>query len=412
LKAPEFSLPDLAGKMHSLSMVHGGFALLNFWAVSAPVCRDQLRLLDQRSQSLQILSINVDNPADAQAARSLATQEKLSFPVLFATEDVAGIYNIIYRYLFDRRRDLAIPTSFLLDKEGMIVKVYQGPIDPQRLLQDARSVPATAESRRQKALPFAGATYQGAFQRNDFTYGVALFQHGYLEQAAESFQQVIAAKPEDPEGYYNLGTLNLRRNDLKQARYFLEQTLKLRPNYPEAWNNLGMIAAQEGQPEEAVKNFQQSLLLRPSYGTALLNLGNIYRRQKSFAQAQELLNQALAVQPDDPEVNYSLGMLYAQQGQMQQASDYLHRAVDLRPDYPEALNNLGVLYVRGQDYAKAEEAFKTCLRVAPNFDQSYMNLARLYVLRNDKQRAREVLQELLQRQPENPGAKQALEMLP
>jgi Flp pilus assembly protein TadD len=40
-----------------------------------------------------------------------------------------------------------------------------------------------------------------------------------------------------------------------------------------------------------------------------------------------------------------------------------------------------------------------------------MNLARLYVLRNDKQQAREVLEELLQLQPENPGAKQALGML-
>ena len=55
---------------------------------------------------------------DAQKARSFAAQERFSFPVLFATEDVAGIYNIIYRYLFDRRRDLAIPTSFLLDQGG------------------------------------------------------------------------------------------------------------------------------------------------------------------------------------------------------------------------------------------------------------------------------------------------------
>jgi Flp pilus assembly protein TadD len=89
----------------------------------------------------------------------------------------------------------------------------------------------------------------------------------------------------------------------------------------------------------------------------------------------------------------------------------LQRAVELRPDYPEALNNLGVLFVRGQDYAKAEEQFKTCIRVAPSFDQSYLNLARLYALRNDKEQARQVLQELLHLQPENAGAKQALEMM-
>jgi Flp pilus assembly protein TadD/peroxiredoxin len=411
LQAPEFSLPDVAGNMRALKSWRGGFVLLNFWATKSQLCSDQLRLLQRHSRGLQVVAVNVDEGADTEKARSFAAQEKFSFPVVFATQDVAGVYNIIYRYLFDRRRDLAIPTSFLVDKEGMIVKVYQGPIDPLRLLEDVRSAPTTAAERKQKALPFGGEIYQGAFQRNDFTYGVALFQHGYLDQAAESFQQVVAAKPDDAEAYYNLGTLNLRRNDFKEARSYLEQTLKLKPNYPEAWNNLGMIAAQEGHPEEAVKNFQQSLLLRPGYGTALLNLGNIYRRQRSFEKAQEFLDQAAAIEPDDPEVNYSLGMLYAQQGQTPRAAEYLQRAVALRPDYPEALNNLGVLFVHGQDYATAEEEFKRCIRVAPGFDQSYLNLARLYALRNDKAQAREVLQELLRLQPENSGARQALGML-
>jgi len=75
------------------------------------------------------------------------------------------------------------------------------------------------------------------------------------------------------------------------------------------------------------------------------------------------------------------------------------------------LNNLGVLFVRGQDYSKAEEQFKTCIRVVPAFDQSYLNLARLYAMRSDKEKAREVLQELLHIQPQNPSARQALEML-
>jgi Flp pilus assembly protein TadD/peroxiredoxin len=390
--------------------------LLNFWATTAPLCHDQLRLLHRSRQALpakqlEILAVNLDEASDVSAARSFAVQENFSFPILFATEDVAGIYNIIYRHLFDRRRDLDLPTSFLVDREGMIVKVYQGPIDPKSLLEDVRSVPITTADRMKKAIPFHGELYQGAFTRNDFTFGVALFQHGYLDQAAESFQQVVTAKPNDPEGYYNLGTLNLRRNDFAQALKYLEQTLKLRPNYPEAWNNLGMMAAQEGRPEEAIQDFQQSLSLRPSYAVALLNLGNVYRRQGAYAKAEECLTHALDIQPDDPEVNYNLGMLFAQQSQMEQASDYLRKAVELRPDYPEALNNLGVLLVRNQDYSKAEEQFRTCIRLAPAFDQSYLNLARLYAMRSDKEKATEVLQKLLLIQPQNRNALQALKML-
>jgi len=416
LKAPAFSLPDLAGNPRQLRSFQGGLALLYFWSAASPLCRDQLKRLDRRraalsASHLQVLAVNVDTAADAPAARSFATQQKFSFPVLFSTEEISGIYNITYRHLFDRRRDLGIPVFFLLDKQGMVVKVYQGPLDLRHLAEDAASLPGTPAERMKKAIPFAGDLYQGPFQRNDFTYGVAFFQHGYLEQAAESFLEVVAAKPDDPDAYYNLGTLSLRRNDFPQARLYLEQTLKLRPNHPEAWNNLGMMAAQQGHPDEAIQDFRQSLQLRPGYAIALLNLGNVYRRQRDFAKAGESLTRALQIQPDDPEISYSLGMLYAQQNQMQSAAEYLQKAVELRPDYPEAWNNLGVLYVRAQDYSKAEEQFRNCIRLVPGFDQSYLNLARLYAMRSNKEKAREVLRELLRIQPGNRDAVQAMEML-
>jgi Flp pilus assembly protein TadD/peroxiredoxin len=415
LKAPELSLPDLAGTTQSLQALKGSFVLLSFWAAEPQESREQLIGLHRRwpdlDGRLKVLAINVDTQDQTESARSFATQQGFSFPVLFATEETAGVYNIIYRYLFDRRRDLAIPTSFLVDKGGMIVKVYQGPVKPEQVLKDVNSAPATSADRMQKALPFDGVLYQGAFQRNDFTYGIAMFQHGFLDQAAIAFEQVIALKPDDAEAYYNLGTLNLRRNKLEEAQKYLEQALKLRPNYPEAWNNLGMIAGQQGHSDEAVSNFRQALLLRPDFAIALVNLGNLYRRMGNFDEAGKLLNRALESEPNDPEVNYSMGMLYAQQDQTEKATNYLEKAVALRPDYPEALNNLGVLFARNRNYPKAEEQFRTCIQVAPNFDQSYLNLARLYVSESDRAKAREVLQDLLRLQPEHPAARRALEML-
>lgn len=414
--APDFSLPDLAGKMVELSSLRGTFVLLNFWSTASPSCGEQMRLLRQSRSSvaaggLRVLGINVDDPRDAQGVQAFVSKEGFAFPTLLATPDVAGVYNIVYRYLFDRRRDLSLPTSFLLNKEGMIVKVYQGPVNPEQLLEDVKSVPGNPADRLRKALPFVGILFQGAFQRNDFTYGVSFFQHGYLQQAEASFKQVIAAKPESPEAYYNLGTLYLRRNAFPDARKYLEQTVQLRPEYPEAWNNLGMVAAHDNQADEAVRNFQQALQQRPTYTIAILNLGNLYRRQGKFAEAEKLLIRAHEIEPDDPEVNYDLGMLYARQGQFQNAQPYLERAVSLRPDYADALNNLGVLLVQEQRYPEAEQRFMTCIQVAPNFDQGYLNLARLYVVLNDKEKAREVLLALLRLQPQHQMAQQALEML-
>jgi Flp pilus assembly protein TadD/peroxiredoxin len=416
LKAPSFSLTDFSGTTRDLNSFKGSLALLVFWATTSVSSLDLLKLLRDRkstfaSNSLNIVAVNVDTANNSAAARSFAAEQRFPFPALFANEEAAGIYNLIYRYLFDRRRDLPIPVSFLLDSNGMIVKVYQGTVAPASLLQDIHSIPKDANDRMQKALPFKGRLVQDSFQRNDFTYGVAMYQHGYLDQAAESFRQVLDVKPNEADAYYNLGTLSLKRNDLQQARSYLEKTLQLRPNYPEAWNNLGMIAAQNDQLDEALRDFQQSLDLRPQFGIALLNLGNVYRRQHSFEKAEDCLNRAIQMQPEDPETNYSLGMLYAQQGQLNRAADYLQRALALRPTYPEALNNLGVLFVRGQQFAQAEDQFKTGIRIAPSFDQSYLNLARLYAMQNEKEKAREILLDLLRVQPDNSNAKQALEML-
>lgn len=416
LRAPEFVLTDTSGSTVDLGRLQGNSTLLSFWAVHSTEAMQQLQdfhLGQAKFQEahLQIVAMNIDEAPERGAARSAADAASFSFPTVFASDEVAGVYNIIYRYLFDRRRDLGFPTSFLVDPNGMMIKVYQGFVGTDRVLEDMRTAPKTAAERIERALPFRGKLFQGSFQRNVFTYGVAMFQHGYFDQAAESFQEVIAARPNDAEAYYNLGTLNLRRNRLAEARQYLEQTVKLRPNYPEAWNNLGMISAQEGDADGAVTDFQHALALRPAYDVALLNLGNVYRRRREFGKAEECLTHALELRPDDPDINYSIGMLNAQQNQMQAAVQYLQRAIQLRPAYPEALNNLGIVFVRLQKLSAAEDQFKTGIRLAPENDQAYLNLARLYAIENDKERAREVLQELLKLQPTNPTALQALDVL-
>jgi tetratricopeptide (TPR) repeat protein len=421
LSAPAFSLSDLSGKVWNLQAFRGRFLLLNVWATASPSSYEQLQTLRRSYPKLDagglgIVALNFDvltgeKPVEEGAVRPAAVTGQFPFPVLTATLEVADIYNILYRYLFDRHRDLSLPTSFLIDATSNIVKLYQGSVSEGSLLRDLASVPRTSEQRMGKALPFAGRLYQDQFQRNTFTYAVALFQRGLFDRAAEAFEQVIAAKPDNYEAYYDLGTLYLRRNSLPEAQQYLKRAVELRPGYPEAWNNLGMLAAQQGQTDEAIRGFEQSLRLRPAYATALLNLGNVYRRQGNFDEAERLLGRAFDNEPENPEVSYSLGMLYARRDKTDLAEQYLESAITLRPDYSDALNNLGVLFVREQRYREAEEKFKVCIEAAPDFDQAYLNLSRLYVILNDKEKARAVLESLLRRQPQHKLAQHELEML-
>lgn len=416
VKAPEFSLPDVAGNRRERSAYEGKLLLLNFFTSASPACRDQLLLLSKSypafaAHGLEIAAVSFDDQREPAAAKSSLGRQEFPFALLTASREMAGVYNLVYRYLFDRHRDVIFPMSFLIDERGNILKVYQGILESEQVLEDLSSVPRTALDRMQRALPFQGTVHQDEFKRNILSYGVAFFQHGFLDQAERAFQQVIATKPGDADAYYNLGTLYLRQNSPQPAKENLEQATNLRPNYAEAWNNLGMLAAQQGDYGEAIRNFRQSLQLRPAYSTALLNLGNVYRRQGDLAQAESVLKRAYNSEPSNPEVNYSLGMLYARKNETASAEQYLTNAVKLRPDYPDALNNLGVLFVQQQRYPSAETTFKTSIEQAPDFDQAYLNLARLYVVLNDKAKARTVLDMLLQRQPEHKMAQQMLQLL-
>jgi tetratricopeptide (TPR) repeat protein len=419
--APDFSLPDVTGQAHTLVALRGRPVLLSFWAKGSASCEKDLNAFNQlhphwAAQGLQLLTVNLDDSADVESTRALARERGLSFTILHGSDDVAGIYNILYRYLFDRHRDLSLPTSFLIDGVGNIVKAYQGPVNPEHVEQDFRQIPRTAAERVAKALPFPGVTDTTEFPRNYLSYGSVYYQRGYFDQAEASFRLALRDDPSSAEALYGIGSACLEQQKTAEARESFERAVKLHASYPEtlpnAWNNLGLLATREGRTAEAIPYFQEALRLSPDHLVALDNLGNAYRQEKQWDEARKVLERALTVGPQDPEANYSLGMVFAQTDDTEHAFEYLQRALKYRPVYPEALNNLGVLYLRTRRRDEAVATFEECIRAAPAFDQSYLNLARVYALEGTSDKARSILLELLKQHPGHAQAQKALEQLP
>jgi len=420
VEAPDFSLPNLAGQVQNLSSLRGKPVLLNFWATGAERCKENWIAFNQRhaawaAQGLQMLSVNLDGPRDTQSVRALVREHRLAFPILQGSEDVAAIYNILYRYLFDRHRDLALPTSFLISAKGEIVKVYQGPVDPQHIEHDFRHIPQTSAERLARALSFPGVTDTIEFGRNYLSYGSVFFQRGYMDQAAASFQIALRDDPTSAEALYGIGSVYLNQQKTTEARESFERALKLRASYPDtlanSWNNLGLLAARDGRTGEAVGYFQEALRLSPDHLIALDNLGSAYRQQKRWDDARKTYERALEVSSNDAEAHYGLGMVFAQNDDTARAFDSLQKALKLRPVYPEALNNLGILYLRTQRRDQAVASFEECIRVAPVFDQAYLNLARVYIVEGTPDKARAVLLELLKQHPGHTQAQKMMERL-
>ena len=420
IPALAFSLTDLNGETRTLAAFRGKVLLLNFWATGSSSCREELSLFNQvhkrwMASGLELLTVNVDDSADSEKVRAMARALRVSFPILYGSNDVAGIYNILYRYLFDRHRDLSLPTSFLIDAKGDIVKVYQGGINAQHVEQDFPHIPQTAADRLAKALPFPGIAETSEFRRNYLSYGSVYFQRGYFDQAETSFRLALQDNPASAEALYGIGSIYLKQQKTSEARESFERAIKLHASYPDtlpnAWNNLGLLAAREGRAAEAIPLFQEALRLSPDHLVALENLGNAYRQQKQWDEARKVLERAVAVGPQDPEANYSMGMVFAQLDDRDHAYEYLQRALKFRPAYPEALNNLGVLYLRTSQRDEAVASFEECIRVAPTFDQAYLNLARVYVLEGAPDKARAILLELLKQHPDHAQAKNMLQQL-
>ena len=424
--APDFSLPDQSGKRRSLAEFQGMPVLLNFCAPTEKHSQTELEQFRKNyggwnNQGLQLITVNVEDfvsssdeqtaqPANVKSAGTTA----LPFPLLRGSEDVAAIYNLLHRQLFDRHRDLGVPSSFLIDGGGKIVKVYQGPTIADHVSKDFRSIPRTDADRLARALPFSSSKSLD-FGRNYLSLGSHFFQRGYLDQAAVFLQQALQDDPNSAEALYGIGSVYLNQNKNAEARVMFERCVKLEASYPDtitdAWNNLGVLATREGHVADSIEYFQHALQLNPRHLLSLNNLGNAYRSEKRWDDARKALTLAVEVSPEDPEANYSLGMVFAQTNDPEKAYKHLQLALKARPNYPEALNNLGVLYMVTQRHDEAVASFERCIRVAPAFDQAYLNLARVYVLDGARDKARDLLHELIKQHPDHPLAKQMLEQL-
>lgn len=420
IQAPEFSLPDTAGRTRSLSALRGKVVLLNFWTSQAEISHKELKKFEQMQAKwsalgLQILAVNIDNPPDSAKMKAITHDLRLSFAPVCGSPDMAAIYNILYRQLFDRRRDLALPTAFLIDDEGVIVKVYRGPVNPEHMSEDVRRIPKNAEQRLAAALPFSGVDETFEFGRNYLSYGSNFFQRGYYEQAAQFFKLALRDDPTSAEASYGIGSAYLNLQNVAEAQESFERATKLRASYPDtlanAWNNLGLLAARQGRTEESIGLFQKALQLNPDHAIALKNLGSAYRVLKRWDEARKAFEQALAASPGDAESYYGLGMVFAQEEDTARAEDYLQKALEARPDYPEALNNLGILYLRTERRDEAVGKFEECMRVAPEYGQCYLTLAQVYALEGSRDKARSVLLEWLKRHADDGAAKNMLEQL-
>jgi Flp pilus assembly protein TadD len=412
--APEVSLPDLDGKLRSLSALRGRPVVLLFWATDAPASRAALQQLATHQAELAragaaLLAVALDHPDETAPVRAAVTG-LAGLTVTIGTTEVGGTYSLLNRALFVTKEDLRLPTAFLLNARGDIVRAYREPISAADILADLPRMEATPAERLARATPFAGTFYSNPGRRNSLQYGLELVEQGFEAPALVAFERAATG---DPNAFtlYSLGTLYMKSGQPAKAKAAFERALEVQPDFAEASNGLGALLAQGGNLPAAIARFRVALEATPEYPDALNNLGYAYLQQGDGVRAHDLIEKALALQPDFPEAFNNLGIYYARQGDPARTEDAFRKAVEKRPGYGEAGNNLALVLMAREDVAGAVSVLERLLQESPDFETTYVTLSRIYLSTGRSREGMQVLERLLQRNPNHPVAQQMVKEL-
>lgn len=138
--APNFLLQTLDGDMVRLSDLRGRPVFLNFWATWCIFCVSEMPAMQQLSNrygdQLVVAGINVGESRDQ--AATFAKQTDIRYLLLLDSDrDVTKAYTIF-----------SMPTTYLIDEDGMIAFVRYGVLTPPEMDDIVRPLIAPADAGR------------------------------------------------------------------------------------------------------------------------------------------------------------------------------------------------------------------------------------------------------------------------
>ncbi|WP_409270513.1 thiol-disulfide oxidoreductase ResA [Neobacillus sp. SCS-31] len=131
--APDFVLTDLEGNQHRLSDYKGQGVFLNFWGTWCKPCEKEMPYINNqykqfKDRGVEVLAVNIGE--SNLAVSSFSEKYGLTFPIpLDKDSQVMNAYGVG-----------PLPATFLVDKEGKIVKYHTGQLTEHMVKQYMESI--------------------------------------------------------------------------------------------------------------------------------------------------------------------------------------------------------------------------------------------------------------------------------
>jgi thiol-disulfide isomerase/thioredoxin len=167
--APDFAVEGLDGKVLSLAGSRGKVILLNFWATWCGPCRaeipDLIALQQKYKDQLQIIALTVDDD-DPAMIKKVVAESGINYPVAISPPEVRIQYGGI----------AALPTSFVLDRQGRVVQKHEGLRDPALYETEIRALLGLPVDARVETFEDTGQIFLAHADRASELPGVNLSQ--------------------------------------------------------------------------------------------------------------------------------------------------------------------------------------------------------------------------------------------
>jgi len=225
------------------------------------------------------------------------------------------------------------------------------------------------------------------------------------DEAEDALKELIAASPDKPQGYLQLGLLydTTRRKDRSEEMY--RQLLKKMPQKPEGYLSLGILYEQTNKLELAEQSYRKALELDKNNVQANLALGMLYDKTNRVADAERVYRRAIELDASNADAYNNLGYLYAQRGiKLADARKLIEKALELNPGAPHIIDSLGWVLFKQGNTAEAIRNLETAAAQA-GFEETdsevYEHLAQAYEKAGRMTEALAVYRKALRANPKN-----------